>query len=174
MPTPYRHFRCSDDLWKAADEIARKTETTVSGLIIDYLTALTSGTIEPLSHAQREGYAATMDKETWDAVRAAATKAITHEVHMAVRTALSHMSNPLPRRAVAKTARAIVPEVNIPRPVREPVAKRLRKAAGAPVDPEKCKHEEFRQRKMQFATLCTCGAIKTETGWKLPAKKAAK
>jgi hypothetical protein len=68
---------------------------------------------------------------------------------------------------VAKTSRAIVPEVNIPRPVREP-ARRPKKEAGAPIDPAKCKHEEFRQRKLQFATLCTCGAIKSETGWKLP------
>jgi hypothetical protein len=171
MPTPYRHFRCSDDLWKAADEIAHKTETTVSGLIIDYLTALTSGTIEPLSHAQREGAAATMDRETWESIRTAAAKAITHEVHMAVRGALLHMDNPLPRRAVAKTSRAIVPEVNIPRPVREPA--RRRKEAGAPVDPAKCKHEDFKLKRLQFGTWCSCGAQQTETGWKLP-KKVAK
>ena len=171
MATRIRHFRCPDELWEKADAIATQTENTVSGLLIDYLTALTSGTIEPLSHAQREGQSLTLDKETWEQIRSAAAKAIAHEAHMGIRRALMHMDNPLPRRAVAKTTRAVVPEVNIPRPEPLPSRRRTGKAAGAPVDPAKCKHEEFRQKKMQFATLCSCGAIKTETGWKLPAKK---
>ena len=175
MPTTYRHFRCPDELWKPVAAIAAEVspDRGVSGLIIDFFQALVAGTREPFPHVKSEADGVDeINPEVWKLIAAAIAPAVTHDVHMAVKRALKKMENPLPRRAVAKTSGARVPEVLIDR--RPPAPRKLLKEAGPPRDPSECKHEEFRHRKMRFGTWCSCGAHLVDGTWRLPAKEAAK
>jgi hypothetical protein len=174
MPSTHHQFRCSDELWEKAQALAAETGTSVSALVVDFLSALVGGKVEPFEHAPRDGHAFWIDPETWKLLQPAIAKAVTHDVHMTLAKSLRHLENPLPRRAVAKTSGARVPETPIPRPVREPVKKALKKEAGPPLDPAKCKHEDFRLRNLgRLGFWCSCGSHKDKrTGtWLLPAKE---
>ncbi len=172
MPTPMRHFRCPGEVWTSVSLMAGETGTTVSALILDFLVALTDGTVQPFPHIPKSDEPlAELNMATWLQLR----PIIAHLATEAVKKSLKTLENPLPRRAIAKTAGARVPKMPVPRrgvsiPDRTRLAARgqFHKEAGPPVDPKTCRHEAHQRRKLRFGTWCVCGAKQTLSGWMLP------
>lgn len=180
MPTtPLRHFRCPNEIWEGAALIAEQTETSVSALIVDFLSALTQGHIEPFSHTPRPGKPmVVLDGETWERMKPVIVKA----AQVAFAKTFRDLENPLTRKVVGRSANAQAPSSPTFKSERTPPPKRQRGGsklhpnkrrppAGqtmAPTNPVTCKHEQWRWRKLEFGTWCTCGARRSVNGWDLP------